>query len=117
MRNMTRIFALCATMSAGLTLSACGDDSPTNTTTATTGGTQATTGTANPNPTGPNTNTGTGTGDSTGGANVVPGCNPVGADPAMSALLNKPLGPTVQVIVKTPAHPNPGVPGPDGLPQ
>ena len=41
-------------------------------------------------------------------------CDPMGANPAMGALLNTPLETDVEVIVKTPQHP--GDPGPTNLP-
>ena len=41
-------------------------------------------------------------------------CDPMGANPAVGALLNAPLESGIEVIVKTPTHP--GDPGPTNLP-
>lgn len=103
MSNITRLFALCLSMSFGLALTACSDD-PDGTPTNTTG---TTPGASTPGATTP------------GGTNTdqTPACDPKGANPAMGALLNAPLAADVQVIKKTPTHPNPGNPGPGGLPQ
>ena len=41
-------------------------------------------------------------------------CDPVGAIPEVGALINAPVDDDVEIIVKTPQHPD--APGPEGLP-
>lgn len=111
MSRLPRFFALSLTLCCGLALSACSDDPDNKPGTSSTGTNMPTnnpTGTS-PNPTGNPTGTGT---DNT---NQAPACDPVGANPAMGALLNKPLAEGVQLVKKKPTHP--GNPGPKGLPQ